>query len=215
MKSIFSLALCGLIALAASAQDWSYEAYHDGEIYDGFIVMASGDTIQGRCKAQNRVNNQTSVLFITEPDDRKGIKYKAKDGEVVSYQIGGKDYRRMQFSGGLSQKAYNYVLVVQDGAIGTYIHYGIEPVIITSGDLSYDEIQELTYPEELRQTVYWKQGDKPRELSTFAMKFAPKMAELVADYPELSKKVADKEKGYKMLQLDKIIHEYNDWAASR
>jgi hypothetical protein len=41
------------------------------------------------------------------------------------------------------------------------------------------------------------------------------MAAFVADDEELSKKVADKEKGYGMLQIDKVIAEYNAWYNSK
>ena len=48
-------------------------------------------------------------------------------------------------------------------------------------------------------------------LQDFAIGFAKKMSAFVADDEELSKKVADKEKGYGMLQIDAIVDEYNTW----
>ncbi len=41
------------------------------------------------------------------------------------------------------------------------------------------------------------------------------MSEFIDDYPELSKKVKKKKKGYKMFNLQRIIDEYNEWYAGQ
>ena len=58
---------------------------------------------------------------------------------------------------------------------------------------------ERMYPSVM---VFMKPGDeKPRSLDYFGMSFANKMSEYVGDNKELAKKVADKEKGYGMLNI--------------
>lgn len=43
------------------------------------------------------------------------------------------------------------------------------------------------------------------------MGFKKKMSEYVNEYEELAKKIANKEKGYKVFNINKIIDEYNAW----
>ena len=58
--------------------------------------------------------------------------------------------------------------------------------------------------------VWLKNGDEyPKTNDYFALGFAKKMAEYISDNDVLSSKVKNKEKGYKMLQILKIIDEYN------
>jgi hypothetical protein len=40
------------------------------------------------------------------------------------------------------------------------------------------------------------------------------MSEYVEDYSELSQKIANKEKGYRLLDMYSIIEEYNNWYAA-
>ena len=91
--------------------------------------------------------------------------------------VGDKTYRSIHYSGGLLAKPLRFNLVTTDGAITEFIFY-----------------DEMGTGET--KTVYHKPHDannaQPVELQSFGLKFAKKMSEYVADYAELSKKVADK-----------------------
>jgi hypothetical protein len=43
------------------------------------------------------------------------------------------------------------------------------------------------------------------------MKFAKNMSEYVSDDAELAQKIARKTEGYKNINIEAIIREYNDW----
>ena len=63
------------------------------------------------------------------------------------------------------------------------------------------------------QTVFQKGDEQPFQDGEpgFILKFAKKMSEFVSDYPELSKKIAAKEKKYGLANRFDIIDEYNKW----
>ena len=48
----------------------------------------------------------------------------------------------------------------------------------------------------------------------FLLKFAKNMSEYVKDYVELAQKIANKTEGYKNINIEAIIREYNDWYLS-
>jgi hypothetical protein len=70
-------------------------------------------------------------------------------------------------------------------------------------------------PETLFHKAHDASNATPVTIAYFGLGFAKKLSQYLSDYPELSKKVADKEKGYGMLKLLDIIAEYNSWYASR
>ncbi|HTL82501.1 MAG TPA: hypothetical protein VL651_12400, partial [Bacteroidia bacterium] len=112
----------------------------------------------------------------------------------------------IHYSGGLLDKPLRFNLVTKDGEITEFNFYDETGAREADGSWKYD-------------VVYLKQHDaafpKPVTLQYFGIGYAKKMSEYVADDADLSKKVADKEKGYGMLQLDAVIDEYNTWYASK
>jgi hypothetical protein len=63
--------------------------------------------------------------------------------------------------------------------------------------------------------IFHKEGETPFETSSMLLGFAKKGSELVKEYPELAKKIANKEKGYGVTKLEEIVAEYNDWYANQ
>jgi len=57
----------------------------------------------------------------------------------------------------------------------------------------------------------YKTGEAPIEESSLTLGFKNKMSKLTADNAALSTKIANKEKGYNFLNVEKIITEYNAW----
>lgn len=195
MKKIIMVALAIFSVCAINAQDWSGAVYKIGKKYPGYYVTNEGDTINGYFMHGTKVQNQLRCDFYKiETDPEPDEKFFPED--IKSYKVGDKLYRTINYSGGLLKKPLRFVLVVKDGAISQFTFY--------SEDLTNEE-----------KTVFYKANDPenpdPLELQYFGMGFAKRMSAFVADNEELSKKVADKEKGYGMLQIDAIIEEYNTW----
>jgi hypothetical protein len=62
-----------------------------------------------------------------------------------------------------------------------------------------------------KNTYIYKKGETPEHEANLPLGFKNKMSKLTADNKELSTKIKNKEKGYKFMNLDKIIKEYNEW----
>ena len=201
-------ALTGLIILftiCLYAQEWTTPAYRIGEKYPGYVIKTDGTKIEGFLEAQTRgsidgtgFSNQNRVVFFSDPKDRKTkITYKPED--LKEYMIADKLYKTMSYSGGLMAKPLRFLLVKISGQIGLYVWYDHN---------GYEANRTPIYTDKI---IIQKGDEKPVEFSNFALSFAKKMSEMVSDYPELSKKVLDKEAGYGMASYEKVIIEYNTW----
>lgn len=200
----FILCMIGLTAFAQTP-DWSGNVYKIGYKYPGYVILNSGDTLNGYIMHGGRAQNQKQCQFFSVETLKKPLKtYKPE--EVKEYFVGDKLYRTIPYSGGLMAKALRFVLVEKGGEISIFNFYDEDPAI-------YDD-QNRTM-----STVYYKWHDsnypKPFTSEKFALSFAKNIAELVADYPELSTKVKNKEKGYGLIYLNAIIDEYNAWYAAK
>jgi hypothetical protein len=203
MKKITAIAALLIICLTANAQDWSGKVYKIGTIYPGYYVSLKGDTVHGYFMHNDQVKNQKKCDYYKNETDRNTTQ-SFKPEDISSYKVADKLYRSIHYSGGLTAKPLRFNLVTVDGGGG-----------ITTFNF-YDEMYERETNGTIKYTiVYFKPNDAANEkvmsMQDFGIGFAKKMAAYVADNEELSKKVADKEKGYGMLQIDKIIEEYNAW----
>ena len=194
------------MGMSVYAQDWA--GYSVGELYPGYIIKKDGTKIEGYLEGQELAtssdspfgnSNQSRVVFFTDHKNKK-TKVIYKPEELIEYQIADKIYHTVNYSGGLSSKALRFLLLVKDGAIAQY--------------LWYDKVQTYPRTEYENKIVYQKKGGKTFD-GTVLIGFAKKMSEIVSDYPELSKKIADKEKGYGVTDIDKIIEEYNKWTTDQ
>lgn len=205
---------------SGSQADWSPEIYQVGKMYPGYIIKLDGDTTRGFLKADTRCstggmgssNQNTAAFYLNESDKKPVAKY--KPDEIKGYRIADKVYESINYSGGLMKKP-NFNLVVEEGVIRTYEWYSTvenyATVIKQSGETwkAYDARRFET------KLIIAKNPTEPMEYSTLGMSFAKKMPVLIADNPEMAKKVADKEKGYTFLNMFEVIKEYNTWAASK
>ncbi len=194
IKVITSIFL--LLSTLAVAQDWNWSNYKYRKPYTGYVIKASGERIDGYIILNGQTENQESCVFLNDSaDDRNKIVYKPAD--LKEYKVADKTYRSINYSGGLSAKPLKFVLLTKPGYISQYVWYD-----------NNDETRKI---EE--KQIYQKGNEKPFENANFALKFAKFFSALTADYPELSAKIANKEKGYGMLKLLEIIDEYNAWYA--
>ncbi len=202
---------------ATSVADWSYDIYQVNKKYPGYVITADNDTVQGFIKAQSRcsvggmgASNQNRCEFFAKEGDKKPTaKYKPAD--INGYMIADKVYESIAYSGGLLKKP-NFNLVVEDGAIRIYEWYstveGFSSIRQQSGE-SQKDYDARRYSTNI---IIAKGGEDPKAHSSYLLKFADKMSELVSENTELSAKVSNKEDGYKMFAMFAIIREYNEWA---
>jgi len=203
------LSLFAIISLTVGAQDWSTDVYKYGEQYPGFVIDVSGKKIEGFIKYQNRYTMQNSVLFYSEKGNKKSkVKYKTAD--LKEYKVADKVYHCIPYSGGLSAKAIRANLLVKEGCIAEYVWYDRAENYATMQKSPSETDEEFMIRKYPPKTVYFKNGDKPRTVDYFGLKFSTKMSEWISDNQGLSEKVANKEKGYKMLNILNIIEEYNE-----
>ena len=199
--------------------DWSPEVYQSGKMYPGYIIKLDGDTVQGFIKADSRCSiggvgssNQNSAAFYLNESDKKPVA-KYKPDEIKGYKIADKLYESITYSGGLMKKP-NFNIVVSDGAIRTYEWYATADNFMTLTRQTGESWQEYDNRCYDTKTIFAKDPSEPIELGMLGMQFAKKMPELISDNPEMAKKVANKEQGYKALNMLSVIEEYNKWAAA-
>ena len=193
-------------------------------IYPGYIIDKNNDTINGYLKLKNLANNQDKVFFYKDSTGKKdeAIKYKPKD--LKAYQVGPRYYESYKFRPGVSTYAandantYHFVLRVIDGPFSIYKWYyettqrSEERVKIDEDKLANTQIDLSFNENELKHVTLGKIRDG--EIINFQhmlLGFKKKMSKVVADYPELSKKIANKEDGYRSSDIEKIAREYNEW----
>lgn len=200
MKRILLCTLVLLTMKAAQAQpDWSGKVYMVGNIYPGFYVTNSNDTVYGYFEHGTQVSGQKKCKYYVNEMDRKPTKEFGPE-DIKGYKVGDKLYRSINFSGGLNNKALRFNLVSKDGAITEFTFYSED------GNATAEPVYHKPHDPE---------NNKPVQISYFGLGFAKKVSAYVADYPELAAKVSNKEKGYGMLNLLAIFDEYNAWYAAK
>ena len=191
------LAIVCLLSLPLLSQDWSGNLYKMYEIHPGYIIGLKNDTTHGFIMLNNRVENQKSVAFYTDGTESKTRKV-YNPNQLKGYLVGDKAYRSINYSGGLSSKKQEFVLEVKPGRLAQMVYY------LSNSDA-----------ESEQQMVWYREGEDPLQHKELVLGFAKKMSRLVSDYPELAKKIEDKEEGYRIGKVFKIVDEYNQWWASK
>ena len=205
MKKTTITGLFILMTACLFGQDWATDIYRVGEKYPGYIIKNDGSKIEGYIQAHPRAaatafgdDNQTIVTFFSDPKNKKTkIEYKPED--LKEYMIADKHYVSMNYSGGLFAKPVRFLIVKKEGRIKTCMWYTWA---------SYGSDGQSVYTEK---EIFQKGDEKPLELSSFLLGYVKKMSELMKENAEIVKKINDKEKGYGVLNIEKIITEYNEW----
>lgn len=201
-----------MLAFTSSfADEWDADDYKQGKLYEGYVISLGGDTTHGYIKAlryfgsSNETTNQTMCYFYENEDDAEPF-MTYKPATIKGYKMGDKLYHSIPYSGGLISKFNNFCLVRIEGAISTFSYFYYDDG--SSGDPNAKAgIKE--------SNLLRKGDDKVLGLSSFAFGFKKKGAELVKEHKDLAKKIANKEKGYKMFNIDAIIEEYNTFIAAQ
>lgn len=188
-----------------------------GSIHPGYVITLKGDTVKGYLLNINLWLNQKMTFLYSDPEDRKGrIKYTPK--EIKAYQVGQRYYESIKYPFVYSTHAENFILRKVNGPIKYYVWYYDEDrnKLMSLDKLSLTDIEKAILFDE---SELWtnefglKQNEEtltPFNLK-FLMKFSRNMADYVKDYPELARKIENKQEGYKNINIESIIREYNEW----
>jgi hypothetical protein len=203
---IFILLVCMSIPTLLVAQTGKYNPNENNTDQTGYIVKDNYDTIEGS-------------IYVTQPHYMEyAIDFKRNSGgntsimrpnQLISFattnSIGKETIWISTTYSVLShppQDSYMnnmpdaFLNVVVQGPITVYYYY------------NYKEDAEV----QRTSTLYMVLPNKEViDASGMMMGFKKKMPEYVKDFPELAKKIASKQDGYKFMQLEKIAEEYNAW----
>lgn len=178
----------------------------------GYVITNKGEKIEGYLKRFLKIKSQRKVKFFKTLDD-KPVVYGPKD--LKAYKIENDFYESHPYEG-MSGKTKVFLLRTVEGKINLFDYY------IRVED---DKGRELTLSKEGNKEVSLDFDGSKIETEVLAVKdgkeylkftspklmfsFKKIMSNYVSDYPELAKKIKNKEKGYKLLAILKIVNEYN------
>lgn len=197
-KFISAFAVAALFITNVYSQNgWDWNVYKYGKPYPGYVIKLTGDTLNGYILLMGPTELQEKVSFLPSENDMKN-KTVYKGDDLKGFKVADKEFQSIHYSGGLTSKPLRFVMVNKPGRLCRYVWYN-------TNDLTR-QIEEVE--------IFAKGSENPFDASKFALKFAKFWSETLSDYPELSKKIADKEKGYGLTNMYNFIEEYNTWWAA-
>lgn len=208
MRSIIIISLIAGSSSLGFSQDWSGKTYEFNKIYPGYIVSNEGDTTTGYVEHNGRTYNQKNCIFYTDASKKEKKKLGADD--IKAWGVGDKNYRSIHFTGGLNAKPLGFVLCVKPGRISQFAYYSKKDGVsdMMGKNETYADYDARVNQDEI---VWQKLDEKPIQHTDFILGFAKKVSRMTEDYPELSEKVASKEKGYGLGSVFSVMDEYNAW----
>lgn len=193
-KILYLLTVISLFSISASAQSQQYTRPDlSYGIHPGTITDLNGQVTNGYIENGDYTHNEKKCVFYTDYND-KNTKKVYKPAELKGYSIENIQYKSIAYSGNISfgKPDQQFVFIARPGAITTFVYWA---------------------PEE--QLVWQKGDDAPVSNSSMMFGFKKNMIKLVGDDTELADKINNKEKGYGLTSIDKIIDEYNTWAQAQ
>ncbi|WP_323789309.1 hypothetical protein [Psychroserpens sp.] len=179
----------------------------------GYVITNNGEKIEGYLKRFLKIKSQRKVKFFNTLDD-KPIVYDPKD--LKAYKIENDYYETHPYEG-LNGKTKVFLLRTVEGKINLFDYYirveddkGRELTLSKEGNkeisLDFDGTKIQT------EILAVKDGKEYLKFTSPKLMFSFKgvMSKYVSDYPELAKKIKNKEKGYRILGILKIVNEYNE-----
>lgn len=162
-----------------------YRMQHIGKKVDGYYVTKDMEKHEGKIlyQAPEIMHDQNKYLVTY---DEHGTMREWSKGEIEAFYVANQLYI---FTGEF------WDIMIEEGAIRR-----LGRVVKNSGAGEY-----------VTADLIQKVGISPENTASLAFGFKNKMSELVEENKELSKKVKNREKGYRLMQMDDIIDEYNQW----
>jgi len=213
MKHLFYVLLMFVSTYSFAQKDENYNA-EQGKRLPGAITLTSGEVKEGFIQRYSKIKSQKKVKFFANVDDKKGIEYKPE--QLSSYQVADAYYQTLPYEG-LTQKTKVFIERTAQGAVSTFTYYiykddmkpGETVIGTTNGNEIVLDFDGKTLAGEM--ILLKKNGEQLNLSSTkVVMSFKNVMSKYLSECAALSTKIANKEKGYNLLGLMKIIEEYNN-----
>ncbi|MGZ8537590.1 MAG: hypothetical protein ACXWV9_04960 [Flavisolibacter sp.] len=214
MNNTLTIAITLISVLFLSCRSSYFNSPNDLRYMEGTVFLNNGKTIDGKISV-NSSGFLSSPLKVYTEEEKKPMQFPLRD--IKSYRIRNDYFDLKNIRGGISvgqHAVFMRRLTKEDSRIHLYEH------MVQSNNKQdlhrnrYDIHYFMEIPSENSFDVW------PVEGSKFVPEFDEKMSKLVADCPDLSRKIADKEEGYfyrqvtvfrekRMDVLLNIIEEYN------
>lgn len=183
-KSLLTFVLIVVTIFNLTAQQSRYSI---SNFYEGYIINKDGEKEKGFIMYLDETERYKKVIF---KKDKKAKKKRFNVKDIKGYKVAEQTYHALQYKA-VILKQTNFLLLEKEGCINTY---------------SKRTINEGAWENEMILSL---NGDVV-STQTFALGFAKKLSAFIKDNVELSDKVKNKEKGYRLLSLEAIITEYNE-----
>jgi hypothetical protein len=201
MKYLLSSIILSLFFITSVAQNVNKEAYKRyvnidkyDQALEGFIVLNNGNKEETKIKYE-----EPYLLFDPElplVTYKKGTKEKLYlKNKLAGFYVNNQLYIKEYFDGDSSR----WVMVVREGAI--------RESIVLEPNIPYDRPEYYSVNRLITNTVSLQSYYAGR----LAINFGRNMSSMIFDYSQLNKKVRDAEEGYKFLNYQQIIAQYNMW----
>ena len=208
MKSILSLILLIALNFQLSAQDWSTDVYQYEELYPGYVIKSDGEKIDGFIKFRNRMAMQDAIVFYMDKDNPR-TKETYRPEELLEYEVAGKHYDCIKYSGSALNNDTKALLLVKKGCITEYAWYQRSDQYnkLVKGDgESEEDFAERKYPIT---TVYHQEEQIPVDLEYFKSDYPKKMSQYLSNNKELSSRVKKEKSEFSEFKAKALIAEYN------
>lgn len=197
LSSILFTLLC-TVAIGQNINKEAYKRYVNLEKYDepmkGYLVLNSGKKEETLIKYEEPYLLLDSYLPLVTYKKGKKEKLYLKD-KITGFYVNDQLYVREHFDGDSSR----WVMVVREGAI--------RESIVLVPNIPFDRPEYYSVNRLITNTVSLKSYFAGR----LAINFGRNMSSMIFDYSKLNQKVRDAEEGYKFLNYQQIIAEYNMW----
>lgn len=196
MKKLFTLLLTGLAftGYSQSVDETAYQRYINVELYG---QMVPGYYLQGNKKVEANIKYQQpseiqneAVPFVIDKGNGEETLLKNKihaisfdDHVFVPEDLG---------------DSVIWVMVSREGAIRESIYFKPEP----QNSPRYYKVNHLVTNTLTHEGHF---------VGSLAVNFNKLMASMTSDYPEVSEKILSRQQGYRFIDYQKIIAEYNLW----
>ena len=194
--AIIGLSIPGHFASAQDVDESAYMHYISPELYgefvDGFIVTKDYERIDLQVRYEYPTlyqNSHHEVLVLNE----KGKQKKYDKSDLVGFGVNDQVFVPEKIGGKTM-----WVMLTTEGIIQQTVFFQPQ----SGHPAQYYVVNHIVTNNANNESIY---------VGHLAVNFNLKMSEMVADYPELAKKIHDKETGYHFVNYSKLIAEYNAW----
>lgn len=172
-----------------------------GKVYNGYIIMVSGDTLHGKLQMLSPTMNQVKVKFID--NEGKKLTYKAKDIDTYAFQI-------QEWDKNVKQNVAKWIFYTKKTVERPPVPFGPTEVLLQteiSGIIStYNFYIETRTNQNIEHLIYIEKEGILYEISK--ANYRKLLKALFADCPKVHSKIG--RKGYTYNSVDLLINEYNN-----